>query len=153
MVNSIFLSRFLCIKIAGIYVIYFRATTFRMVPPLHICNFWDITAVGICIFVCKYNRRGTYSTHFLSSIYYICMYVHSDLVIFGHWVLKIHKNFRKLRKRKFRGYCYVVIGTNDCKNPEKFKKPKIVRLVVCNDWVYAHGHKSLHIAVHMGLKD
>ena len=69
----------------------------------------------------------------------------------GSW--KIHQNFRKLRKRKFRGYCYVVIGTNDCKIPEKFKKPKIVRLVVCNDWVYANGHKNLHIVVHMDLKD
>ena len=67
--------------------------------------------------------------------------IHCDLVIFGHWVLKIHQNFRKLRKRKFRGYCYVVIGANDCKNAEKFKKPKIVRLFVCNDWVYAHGNK------------
>ena len=67
--------------------------------------------------------------------------IHCDLVIFGHWVLKIHQTFRKLRKRKFRGYCYVVIGANDCKNAEKFKKPKIVRLFVCNDWVYAHGNK------------
>ena len=49
-----------------------------------------------------------------------------------------------MRKRKFRGYCYVVIGANDCKNAEKFKKPKIVRLFVCNDWVYAHVCKNTY---------
>ena len=41
-----------------------------------------------------------------------------------------------------------MIGANDFKNAEKFKKPKIVRLFVCNDWVYmqmgAKTHKSTY---------
>ena len=56
-----------------------------------------------------------------------------NLVIFGHWVCKIPKIYRKLRKRKYRGYCYVVIGTNGCKNSEKFIKTKIARLFLCNN--------------------
>ena len=48
--------------------------------------------------------------------------IHSDLIIFGHWVLKIYKNFQKLRKRKFRGYCYVVIETDVRKKTKKFEK-------------------------------
>ena len=40
--------------------------------------------------------------------------LHCNLVIFGHWV---SENYRpKISKRKLRGYCYLVIGQNVCKN-------------------------------------
>ena len=42
-----------------------------------------------------------------------------DPAIFGDWAPRA---YRKLRKRKLRGYCYVVIGTDDRKNTEIFKK-------------------------------
>ena len=45
--------------------------------------------------------------------------IHRNLVIFGDWAPQA---YRKLRKRKLRGYCYVVIGTDDRKNSEIFEK-------------------------------
>ena len=71
--------------------------------------------------------------HFYCLLHTVCVKIHCNLVIFGHWVCKIPKIYRKLRKRKYRGYCYVVIGTNGCKNSEKFIKTKIARLFLCNN--------------------
>ena len=45
--------------------------------------------------------------------------IHRDLVIFGDWA---PQPYRKLRKRKLRDYCYVVIGTDDRKKAENFEK-------------------------------
>ena len=46
-------------------------------------------------------------------------HIHRDPAIFGDWAPRA---YRKLRKRKLRGYCYVVICTDDRKNTEIFEK-------------------------------
>ena len=59
--------------------------------------------------------NGSYPSRTDIDIYYI----HRDPAIFGDWVPSA---YRKLLKRKLRGYCYVVIRTDDRKNTEIFEK-------------------------------
>ena len=51
------------------------------------------------------------------------LWIHRDLVIFGDWA---PQPYRKLRKRKLRGYCYVVIGTDNRKKGRKIRKSEKV---------------------------